>query len=376
MKEYSSKNPLRVLHLGSPMGLYGAERWILALVKHLDSSEVDSHVGVIKDAPDVEAPLCLEAATLGFKTHVVEAYGKANISAIKALREVLMYEKIDILHTHFYKTDFIGLAATKGTPCKIVTTPHGWSKKVDLKLLAYELLDRAIFPFMDAVVPLSEDLYRPLRFLPAMGRKLHFIRNGVDISEIDASIDVAQELADWKKEGAFILGYIGQLISRKGLDVLFKALACMKTVNWRLALVGEGPQRAALEGLARTLGISQRVVFFGFRPDRLTFLRGFDLFALPSQLEGIPRCLMEAMAAEVPVVASDIPGCNDLVTHGQTGLLYEQPDEIKLRQAIEQIAGQPAFVADVVTRARKLVEDKYSGGRMAREYSALYQNLQ
>ena len=376
MAKNINKKPFRVLHLGSPMGLYGAERWILALVKHLDRAVVESHVGVIKDSPDVDAPLCLEAEKMGLKVHIIEAYGKANLHGVKALRKVLVEEEIDILHTHFYKTDVIGLAAVRGTNCKIVTTPHGWSKKVDFKLLGYELLDRAIFPFMDAVVPLSEDLYRPLRYMPGMGRKLHFIRNGVDISEIDASVDVAPELADWKKKGAFIVGYIGQLISRKGLDVLFNALASLKSVNWRLALIGEGPQRTELEELARSLGIEQRVVFFGFRPDRLTFLRGFDLFALPSQLEGIPRCLMEAMAAEVAVVASNIPGCSDLVTHGQTGLLHEQADEKMLGQAIEQIAGQPTFAADLVKRARKLVEDKYSGARMAKEYMDLYQKIQ
>ncbi|MBK8653195.1 MAG: glycosyltransferase [Haliscomenobacter sp.] len=65
------------------------------------------------------------------------------------------------------------------------------------------------------------------------------------------------------------------------------------------------------------------MAFLGFRDDRLNFLKGFDIFVLPSRSEGIPRCLMEAMAAQVTVIASDIPGCTDLIKHEQTGLLFE-----------------------------------------------------
>ena len=163
---------IRVLQLGSPTGLYGAERWILALIKHLDPEKVESVVAVIKDAPSLDAPLCREAESLGFHSHCIEAYGKVNFSAARRLRELIQKEDIDILHSHGYKTDLIGLLATRGTRCKIISTPHGWSKGGGFKLWCYEMMDRRIFPFLDGVVPLSEGLRDELRHIPGLGRKL------------------------------------------------------------------------------------------------------------------------------------------------------------------------------------------------------------
>ncbi len=366
---------MRVLQLGSPTGLYGAERWILALVKHLDPQKVESWVGVIKDAPELEAPLLKEARQLGFSTRSFEAHGKASFAAVRQLRRFIREERIEILHTHFYKTDLLGLLATLGTSCRILSTPHGWSQECDFKLKCYELLDRAIFPFLDGVAPLSEDLHSPLARLPFLGKKLHLIRNGVDISEIDAVAEVAPEIAAWKKEGFWVVGYIGQLIARKRLDTLLHALSLVRDRPWRLALVGEGDQKEALATLAVSLGIDAKVRFFGFRRDRIALLKGFDAFVLPSLLEGIPRCLMEAMAAGVPVVASDIPGCRDLVAPGQTGFLFSAGDAPALAERLSQLANSPGLAGEFAANGRRLIDERFSARRMAREYEQLYASL-
>jgi len=91
---------IRILQLGSPTGLYGAERWILALIKHLNPERIESLVGLIKDEPGLQSPLCSEAEKLGFKTHVFEAPGKINPTAVKLLRSFIQENNIDILHTH------------------------------------------------------------------------------------------------------------------------------------------------------------------------------------------------------------------------------------------------------------------------------------
>ncbi|MCF8114268.1 MAG: hypothetical protein K9K21_10515, partial [Desulfotignum sp.] len=103
------QRPIRVLQLGSPAGLYGAERWILALVRHLDPAKVTSVVGVIKDfSGPTDPPLVREAAALGFHTVMIDAPGRINLSAVRRLRQYIFANKIDILHTHWYKTDMIG----------------------------------------------------------------------------------------------------------------------------------------------------------------------------------------------------------------------------------------------------------------------------
>jgi len=368
--------PIKVLQLGSPTGLYGAERWILALIKHLDHADVESWVGVIRDCPELEAPLCEEASVLGCRAHIFEAPGRANYKAVQLVRNFIIEQQIDILHTHFYKSDLIGLLAVRGTGCRILSTPHGWSREFDVKLWCYEMLDRAIFPFFDAVAPLSLDLYHPLRRIPGLGRKLHFIQNGVDISEIEGVTRVAPEMEKWRQSGALIMGYIGQLIDRKGLDILMEAVSRLpESLDWRLAVIGEGEKRMELEQAARAFGHGNRVIFFGFTKERLAYLKGFDLFVLPSRLEGIPRCLMESMAAGVTVVASKIPGVTDLITSGKNGMLFPVDDVRALTGVLEFLLTDAKKREQLARAGRQHVLKHFSARAMAEKYLALYREL-
>ena len=367
--------PLRVLHMGSPTGLYGAERWILALIKHLPPAQVKSFVGVIKDAPGLDAPLCKVAGQLGFQTHVIESYGKLNRSAIGQLRRYLLEQQIDIVHTHGYKTDLIGSLAARGTPSKTLSTPHGWSVNAGFKLQIYEGLDRLCFLFIDAVAPLSKDLYGGLAALPGLKRKLHLIENAVDLSEIDAPGETAELLRHWRDEGRVVIGYIGQLITRKRIDTLIEAFHALTIPNKQLCLIGDGPQRAELEALAEKLGERNRVSFLGFRGDRIDFLKGFDIFVLPSELEGIPRCLMEATGAGIAVIASDIPGCRDVVDPRKTGLLFPPGNTSELaRQMSMLITDQPMRLRLAQAGAER-TRQRYSADALSAAYLQLYRSM-
>ncbi|MGH9905837.1 MAG: glycosyltransferase, partial [Pyrinomonadaceae bacterium] len=122
------------------------------------------------------------------------------------------------------------------------------------------------------------------------------------------------------------------------------------------------------------LRIGNDVEFLGFRDDRLTFLKGFDVFVLPSRLEGIPRCLMEAMAARIPVVASDIPGCRDLISHDETGLLFELDNVESLLRCLSEVM-DPNVRVRLGQAARDVVVVNYSAATMARQYHGLYSGL-
>lgn len=367
--------PVRVLQLGSPTSLYGAERWILALVNNLDGARVDSTVAVIRDDPQLGADLCVEAGRQGFRTQVFEAFGKVNWSAVAMLRSYILASRTNVLHTHGYKTDIIGLLAVRSTGCKVLSTPHGWSKDAGLKLRFYEALDRRVFCHVHAVAPLSQEIYDDLATRPCLRGKLHLIPNGVDLSDVREPVCVNREIAAWKLDGYFVFGYIGQLIRRKGLDVLLRALATCTHGTWRLAIVGEGSEREPLSALARDLGISEQVRFFGFRDDRMAFLKGFDAFVLPSRLEGVPRCLMEAMAAGIPVVASDIPGCRDLIANGESGLLFGPDSVAELDGALTRIMQEEPLRRTVADAGKRAVEKQWSATVMAQSYTCLYEQI-
>jgi len=367
---------LRVLQLGSPTGLYGAERWILALIKYLNPALVETIVGVIYDDPKLEAPLLKEAERLGFETVRIEAYGKFNFEAVKKLRRFLKEREIHILHTHAYKQDLVGWLATRGLPTRILSTPHGWSKEPDPKLWIYEKLNRLAFYGFDRVAPLSKELYQGLCRLPGLKRRLTLIENAVDIDEIRSVKEIPPEVEKIREQGFFVVGYIGQLIHRKGLDILLKALADEAFRKVHLFIVGDGPLRGKLEAEARSLGLSERVHFTGFRKDRLAFLRGFDVFVLPSRLEGIPRCLMEAMGMGKPVIASAIDGVTDLISSdGEGGFLFPPEDHRALAGKLQRLLEDENLRRELGQKAEEIVASRFSAARMARDYEILYQDI-
>ena len=153
------------------------------------------------------------------------------------------------------------------------------------------------------------------------------------------------------------------------------ALARHGAPNWHLIVIGTGPQEMELIKLANTLKIDDRIDFLGFRQDRLSFLKGFDVFVLASFSEGTPRCVMEAMAARIPVAASDIEGCRNLIRHGETGMLFPAGDSQVLAERIHTLTSDSALLSQTVSAANSFINTHYSAARMAREYEKLFITL-
>jgi glycosyltransferase involved in cell wall biosynthesis len=208
-----------------------------------------------------------------------------------------------------------------------------------------------------------------------LGRRLHLVENGVDLSEVDASGDVPELLRSWHADGMFVMGYVGRLDAGKRIDTLIHALKSCSITRKRLCIVGDGPERHRLERLAAGLGVAEHVLFLGFREDRLALMRGFDVFVLPSQREGIPRCLMEAMALGTAVVASDISGCRTLVQDNVTGLLFSPGDSRELAEKIAMLAESASIRAALAIAGREFVRRVYSAEAMAGRYLSLYRRL-
>lgn len=360
---------MRVVHLIASSGLYGAEKWIFALMRAMESSCFESIIVNLADSEGSLSEIVNSARERDFEAYDFYTGGKFNPFSILNLARWLKNNQIDIVHAHGYKSDVIGLLASRLASRKIISTPHGWSKEKDKKLQFYEKLDRSVFRFMDYVCPLSQDILSSIKSGIGL-HKVKLILNGVDIDEVFNEKAVTPPLS-----GRFKIGYIGQLIERKNVATLIKALSILHStgVEANLFIVGDGPEMHNLENFVNKLGLKNYVEFFGYRKNAISILKSFDVFVLPSLLEGIPRCVMEAMAAKVPVVASDIPGNRDLVTHDFNGLLYRVSDEKGLADALRGLLENPSLGAKFAKNAYKLVVERYSNRRMADEYALVYQ---
>lgn len=188
------------------------------------------------------------------------------------------------------------------------------------------------------------------------------IPNGVDIELKPARPAAEMRALLGLPEDAFVVGTVGSLLSLKRVDILLDAVASARreVPALRCVVVGAGPTADALHARAGRLGISDAVVFAGFRADALDCINAFDVFALTSQQEGMPRVILEAMLMAKPVVATNVVGSRDLVRKGETGYLFPLDKPDMLAQHLVALAGDPGLCASLGTRARQIVVEQYS----------------
>jgi glycosyltransferase involved in cell wall biosynthesis len=367
---------IRVLQFGSSNELFGAERWILALVRYCNHSEVENTIFTVKDSPTARIDLIDRAKQMGFSTDLVHARGPFDPRVIFRTAGLIRKHKADIMHTHGYKSDIIGYLAAKLTGIPVISTPHGSELSNNSKANLYHKLDDKFLKWVNMVVPVSEGLKDEYLVKKLKPEKIQVIKNSVDILEVEET-KPDRSLLSMKNEGNIkIVGYVGQLIERKGLPNLIKAMVTVvKTHSVKLIFVGEGPMRDKLVNMAAEYGLSGSVEFLGFRPDRIALMKCFDVFVLPSYIEGIPRVIMEAMAARVPVIASDIPGIREIVHHDKTGCLVSVDSPNLLANCILQVMNDTQKAERLSNSAFEHVRRNHSAERMAQEYTELYRNI-
>jgi glycosyltransferase involved in cell wall biosynthesis len=276
------------------------------------------------------------------------------------------------VHTHGYKSDIIGVLAARkaGVPC--VVTPHGFENAKDIKLRTFIWLGCQAMKYATKVVPLSQQLMRDCKRMGVKEQKTLYIQNGVDLSEVEATATPERLNPEEKR-----IGFVGQMISRKNIfDILyiFDRIHA-KHPNTRLVLLGDGDARAELETHSQTLASNSHIEFLGFRDDRLSLLKSFDLFVMTSTLEGIPRCLMEATAASIPVAAYNIAGIDQLIEHEKTGLLAPLGEKDELQGYWETLLFKQDYATELAANAKEFVYQHYSANRMATEYTELFEKL-
>lgn len=367
------KSSLNILQFICPTGFYGAERWVLALSKHLPSS-MSSELAVTLETDSKDLTLVKEFKALGHVTHEIPMTHPFDISVINKLVKLIKERQIDVIHTHGYKSDILGVIAARKAKIPVVVTPHGFENASDIKLRTFIWLGCQAMKFATKVVPLSPQLCEDVRYYNVSEPQLEYIQNGVDLSEVEAVRDDASiHLNSDKKR----IGFVGQMISRKNIPALLRVFEryYVQDQNVELIFLGDGDARQALEEQANSLACADAISFLGFRDDRLALLKSFDLFVMTSTLEGIPRCLMEACAMGIPVAAFDIPGIDQLIQHEQTGLLAPLHDEETLLAHWQTLLQQPEYAQSLTQNGIAYVNEHYSAARMAMEYAELFERL-
>jgi len=367
--------PLRVLELLVSTDLGGGPAQVREVVARLPRAEFA--VTVAGPAGGAHGGVFAESGVRFVRIGTDRIGRRAFLDVLRLIR----LEGIDIVHSHGKGAGLYGRLAARRAGIPAVHTFHGIHARYPVGGgRAYLMLERGLARITEAIVHVSESqaLEAATLGLAPPGRT-HVIVNGIDARCVAAAAmtrAAAREELRLDPE-ALVLGTVARFDPVKGLDSLLRAfaLAAAQDPAARLVIVGDGPEAPRLRGLAAALGIEPRVRMAGLIADASRVLPALDLYVSASRKEGLPLAILEAMACELPVAATRVPGHVDVVEEGVTGLLAAPGDDRDLARAMRDLMTEPARRSVMGQAGRRRVEDRFAASRMAAETASLYRSV-
>lgn len=320
------------------------------------------------------------ARRLELEVVIVPERRRFDLGTIPALREVVNLQKPDIVVTHSVKSHFLLWRSRVWREYPWVAFHHGYTT-TDLKMRAYNRFDRWSLPAADRLVTVCEAFARELAGTTSVVfEKISVQHNSVrpkpyaapdDVRTLRARLGIA--------DGERIVLTVGRLSREKAHIDLLAAYKLLQDANpaipSRLIIVGDGPERARLEAAAAAEGLKGRVIFTGQISDVQVFYAAADVFALPSHSEGSPNVLLEAMAANVPIVATAVGGVPEVVKHDESALLVPAAEPGALAAAIERVLTEQDLAKQLTTNSATLIADQFTPEKYARALVEIYREV-
>lgn len=365
---YGSEPRLRVLVVITRGEAGGAQVHVVDLVRSLrDSVAFTVAVGEAGFLGDT-------LGALGVPVHLLPALHREvspanDVAAVSALRALIRAEHPHLVHTHSTKAGLLGRLAAHLEGVPAIHTAHAWSFSDGIswrrKLFAVPVEALAGRVTSRFVVVSEADREVGMRYRVARDAQVRVVHNGVTDAPPRATPD---------EDVPPVVTMVARMAAPKDHSLLLRALAGVKH-PFRLRLIGDGPDRAAVEATIASLGLADRVDLLGVRLDVAELLATSHVAALVSRQEGFPLAVLEAMRAGLPVVASDVGGIREAVEDGATGFLVARGDEAGLRSALDRLLGDPALRAGLGRAGRAAYERRFTVGHMAAGNTAVYREL-
>ena len=397
---------MKILRIIARLNVGGPARHVVWLTRDLQRPEFESTL-VAGTVPKGEESMNYLAEENGIKPVFIEEMSrelspKDLISLVKIYREIRR-QRPDIIHTHTAKAGTIGRAAAllyklfNGGNVRVVHTFHGHvfhSYYGSLKTRIFIAIEKALARFAtDKIVVISPQQFREIHEEVKIGKRAQFeiVPLGIDLETLKGSEDLRRGFRKecGVSEEEILVGFVGRLTEIKDVSLYLQVAGeihrTAASSRLRFAVVGEGHLRNSLEAEARSLGISESVLFLGNRNDIATVYAGLDIVALTSKNEGTPLSLIEAMAARRPVISTIVGGVRDLL-----GAVVAERDGFSVCERGVGVPGRSAadyskgliYLAEnerlresLAEKGRSYVESEYSKERLVRDIARLYRTL-
>lgn len=369
----------KVLHIQKVGNIAGSENHLLTLLPLLKDYGYNLEMIVLNhknnpsDSPDLFVKKMTEK---GITTEIFELKNKHfNPDLIHLLINKINQEKYDLVHTHLIHADLYGMIAAKITGVKvIVSTRH--NDNLFRRKFPWNLLINFNIKLANHLICISESLKQfTIKYEDTPKDKVTVIHYGFNPKNIQGNCNWRKEF-NWDEETK-IIGIVARLIEQKGHSTLLKAMSQVlpQFPNTKLVIIGDGILRQSLQEYSEKLGINSQVYFLGYQQNAAEMMGGFDIFIHPSRWEGFGLVFLEAMAANLPIIATNVSAIPEIVEQEKTGLLVPKDDHQALANAICKLLSNPTLAKKMGEKGRKKLEKYFTVDVMAQKTANLYEQL-
>lgn len=365
-----------ILHLMNRLCDSSISRIVSRIVEYSGQQGYLFHVGYLNGFGEMQE----EFSHLGAQVADFSGRG-SSIARVKRIRKYIRDHHVMLVHSHTPRALLVTEAAlVAGRRPVHVTTKHILNSPGDRRFgWIYALLDRILLYFPDHLVPVSGKVYREIMSCPFMNPdRVTMIRNAIE----QQSFRVAEQRESCRSEfglkpDTIVIGSSGRLEKVKRYDLMLRGFATVfeRFPNSKLMLIGDGSLKTGLELLAHELRIADAVIWTGFRTDVPRLLAAMDIYIQTSVNEGLSLSILEAMAAEKPVIITDVGGARELVENGKTGILIAPGSAAEISGAIIELLEDPAKCSLFAAAGRTYVEQEFGLTQMMESYRQLYKSF-
>lgn len=361
----------KLMQITHDLAIGGLQQVVVNICRSINREKFDISILCLKDGGEYLS----EVDSLGIKVfHLPHKIKGTDYFSFLKVAKILRQEKIEIIHTHNTQPFFDGtIGAMLSGVNTIVHTDHARDFPDKYR---YMLAERVISHFAYKIVGVSDHTaYNLMKYEKINKNKIVTIENGIDGSKYEIKIDRDRKRKELGIANAGpIIGLGVRLTKQKGISYLLQAMPQLIKLYPGITLViaGDGDQKIPLQNVAKQLNIDGHVIFLGARLDIPQLLKLFDIYVLPSLWEGLPLVLLEALAAECPIIATNVGGINKLIENNSTGLLVDSKDSKQLSLAIIKMLNDDKFRNSCILSGKELFNKKFSADIMTRKYERLY----
>ncbi len=363
---------MKVLQLISSGGYYGAENMLLNLCASQQKAGCQNSLMIFYNvhAPNIE--FYERARRRGLSVRMVHCQGRADWRAVRQIEECIQEDGIEVLHTHGYKADLYGYVAARRSGRPIVATCHNWLGGT-AALGIYNHLDRMALKRFHGLAAVSDSVAQRLLDSGVAAKKIRTIANGIDVEPFER----ARPLPVFDFDGNNVVGIVARLDLQKGFECLLRATRelCGAFPELKVVIVGEGPDRQAIENMIQRFGLQSSVIVAGQHSDMPAIYAAMDIFVLPSLNEGLPMTILEAMASSKPVIATRVGAIPTVIKDGETGLLVDPGDANGLRDALARLLADSDLCGRIGSAGHNWVSRNYTSEAMALKYRQMYDEV-